>query len=212
MSTNNSVIDLSGVQVIRVWTREQEDLLAQWGDVAACYNWMHVRAEKLSANKNLMITVPAIVLSTLSGSANFILSATTNTPGAQTYGSIIIGCVSIFTGVLTTLGNFFRYAQNSEANRGAAISWGKLQRNISVELALHPKERTDPKNFIKGCRLEMDRLIEQSPQLPDSVIDAFELEFQDKPNLKKPDIAHGIEHTKIYIKIDKDSDTAPVKS
>jgi hypothetical protein len=81
-----------------------------------------------------------------------------------------------------------------------------------VELALHPKERTDPKNFIKGCRLEMDRLIEQSPQLPDSVIDAFELEFQDKPNLKKPDIAHGIEHTKIYIKIDKDSDTAPVKS
>jgi hypothetical protein len=53
----------------------------------------------------------------------------------------------------------------------------------------------------------MDRLIEQSPQLPDSVIEAFELEFQDKPNLKKPDIAHGIEHTKVYIKIEKDTET-----
>ena len=26
-------------------------------------------------------------------------------------------------------------------------------------------------------------------------------------DLKKPDIAHGIEHTRVYIKIDKDTET-----
>lgn len=182
------------------WTKEEEDLLAEWADIASCYNWMHIRAETLFANKNISITVPVIILSTLSGSANFILSAADNTPTIQSYGSIVIGCVSIFTGVLTTLGNFFRYAQNSEANRGAAISWGKLHRNISVELALRPKERLEPNLFIKTCRVEMDRLIEQSPQIPVSVIKEFELEFKDIPSLKKPDIAHGLEHTRIYVK------------
>ena len=146
------------------------------------------------------------------GSANFILSAATNTPATQSYGSIIIGCVSIFTGVLTTLGNFFRYAQNSEANRGAAISWGKLHRNISIELALRPEERLDPVHFIKTCRVEMDRLIEQSPQVPDSIIQSFEIEFKDTPALKKPDIAHGLEHTRIYIKNEDVADITASKS
>jgi hypothetical protein len=183
-----------------LWTKEQEELLAEWADIASCYNWMHSRGEQLAANKNIMITVPVIILSTLSGSANFILSSLATSPANQTYGQIMIGCVSIFTGVLTTLGNFFRYAQNSEANRGAAIAWGKLHRNISVELALHPEERINSLHFVKTCRLELDRLIEQSPNLPPSIIKEFEEEFKDSPSLKRPDIAHGLEHTRVYIR------------
>lgn len=174
--------------------------MAEWADIASCYNWMHSRGEQLAANKNIMITVPVIILSTLSGSANFILSSLATSSTSQTYGQIIIGCVSIFTGVLTTLGNFFRYAQNSEANRGAAIAWGKLHRNISVELALHPEERIDSLQFVKTCRLELDRLIEQSPNLPPCIIEEFEEEFKDSPTLKRPDIAHGLEHTRVYIR------------
>jgi hypothetical protein len=194
-SKTESVIDNKNI-----WTKEQEELLAEWADIASCYNWMHSRGEQVSANKNTMITVPVIILSTLSGSANFILSSLATSPTSQTYGQIMIGCVSIFTGVLTTLGNFFRYAQDSEANRGAAISWGKLHRNISVELALHPEERIDSAHFVKTCRIELDRLIEQSPNLPQSIIKEFEKEFKDIPTLKRPDIAHGLEHTRVYIR------------
>jgi hypothetical protein len=53
-------------------------------------------------------------------------------------------------------------------------------------------------DFLKICRAELDRLIEQSPPIPDPIIDAFEKEFFDMPRLKKPDIAHGIDHTKIF--------------
>jgi hypothetical protein len=41
-------------------------------------------------------------------------------------------------------------------------------------------------------------LIEQSPAIPDTVITAFESEFKSIPNLKVPDICHGIEHTRVY--------------
>ena len=195
-------VDLSGNRIVKFnngWTKEQEELMAGWADIASCYRWMHDKYEKKATGSNMWITVPVIVLSTLTGSASFIMTSVVgDNPTAQKYAQIGIGGVSIFTGILTTLGNFFRYAQSSEANRVASIAWGKFQRQIAVELALHPNERLDSMDFLKICRAELDRLIEQSPQIPDQIIDAFEREFYDTPRLKKPDIAHGIDHTKVF--------------
>lgn len=212
MSTPNSrspspgKTDLSGNKPPRFnngWTREQEELMAGWADIAACYRWMHDKCEKKMARSNMCITVPVIILSTLTGSANFILNSIVgDDKQMSTYATIGIGGVSIFTGILTTLGNFFRYAQNSESNRVASIAWGKFQRQIQIELALHPKERIDCMDFLKICRAELDRLIEQSPAIPDEVIAAFEVEFKDIKDFKKPDIAHGVDHTKIFVDTD----------
>jgi hypothetical protein len=199
-SEDTIVVDLSGSKnAITEWTTEKEDLLADWADVASCYRWMHNKVEKQASINNMWITIPVIVLSTLSGSASFMLNSITgNEPISQKYGQIGIGTISIFTGIITTLGNFLRYAQNSEANRVASIAWGKFHRQISIELALHPSERIDSIDFLKICRSELDRLIEQSPQIPDSIIKDFEKEFERIPNLQKPDIANGLERTKIY--------------
>jgi hypothetical protein len=195
-------VDLSGNKIMKFnngWTKEQEELMAGWADIAACYRWMHDKYEKKASSSNMWITVPVIVLSTLTGSASFIMNSVLgDNMTAQKYAQIGIGGVSIFTGILTTLGNFFRYAQSSEANRVASLSWGKFQRQIAIELALNPNDRLDSMDFLKICRAELDRLIEQSPPIPDEIIDAFEKEFCNTPRLKKPDIAHGIDHTAIF--------------
>ena len=194
--------DLSGNKLAKFnngWTKEQEELMAGWADIGACYRWMHDKYEKKASSSNMWITVPVIVLSTLTGSASFIMNSVLgDNMNAQKYAQIGIGSVSIFTGILTTLGNFFRYAQSSEANRVASLSWGKFQRQIAIELALHPNDRLDSMDFLKICRAELDRLIEQSPPIPDEIIEAFEKEFIDTPKLKKPDIAHGLDHTMVF--------------
>lgn len=190
--------DLSGNRPNNGWTKEQEELMAGWADIAAGYRWMHDKGEKKTATSNMWITVPVIILSTLTGSANFMLQTIVTEPESQKFAQIGIGAVSIFTGILTTLGNFFRYAQSSESNRVASISWGKFQRQIAIELALHPLERIDSLDFLKICRTELDRLIEQSPPIPDDIIFAFEKEFQDLKDFKRPDIAHGVDHTKTF--------------
>lgn len=199
--------DVSGAKPMRPnngWTKEQEELMAGWSDIASCYRWMHDRCEKIMAKNNMMITVPVIILSTLTGSANFITSSLVGDDAQLSkYTQIGIGGVSIFTGILTTLGNFFRYAQTSESHRVASIAWGKFQRQLAVELALHPRERIDCMDFLKICRAELDRMIEQSPPIPDKVIEQFEEEFKDIPSLKRPDIAHGMDHTKVFV--DKDT-------
>jgi hypothetical protein len=201
-SGQNTPRDLSNNKVKKFqngWTEEQEKLLAKWSDYAACYRWLHDRTEKKLSSKNNLITIPVIILSTITGTASVGLTGLVgDIPNGQKYGQVAIGMVSLFTGILTTLGNFFRYAQNSEAHRVAAVSWSKFNRLISVELAQKPDDRMDSLDFINICRQDLDRLIEQSPQIPDDVIDKFGREFDDQEDLSKPDICNNIEHTSVF--------------
>lgn len=174
--------------------------MAEWADKAGCYRWLHDRCEKKYSWLNMGITIPVIILSTLTGTANFALDGfiSPNDQDAKKYAQAGIGAVSIFAGILTTLGNFLRYAQGSESHRVAGIAWGKFQRQIAVELALAPRDRIDCMDFLKICRAELDRLIEQSPPVPDDIIQEFKKEFEDKPDVKKPEICDGMEHTTVY--------------
>ena len=185
------------------WYAEQENLMADWADIAACYRWLHARTEKRYTRYNNGISIPVIILSTLTGSANIGMGSIfgDGTPESK-IATLAIGGVSLIAGLLTTLNNFLRFAQLSESNKVASVAWGKFQRLLSIELAIAPLERMDSRDFLKLCRNELDRLIEQSPQVPDTILDEFQRKFGGVKNLYKPDICDHIEHTHIYI--DKD--------
>lgn len=174
--------------------------MAKWADIAGGYRWLHDRAERRFTRGNGCITIPVIILSTVTGTANFALSSVISPDYivVLSYAQLIIGSISIFVGILTTLGNFLRFAQNSEAHRVAGIAWGKLHRQITVEIAIHPDDREDSMEFLQFCRENMDSLVEQSPPIPDGVIRLFDREFSDISGLERPDICHGLEHTPIY--------------
>lgn len=174
--------------------------MAKWADIAGCYRWLHDRAEKGFSRGNAFITIPVIILSTLTGTANFALSSfiPPDDLALKNYAQAGIGAISIFAGILTTLGNFLRYAQGSEAHRVAGVAWGKLHRQITVEVAIHPDDREDSMTFLQICRQDLDRLVEQSPPIPDTVIAEFEKEFKDVSGIQRPDICHGLEHTTVF--------------
>jgi plasmid maintenance system antidote protein VapI len=140
-----------------------------------------------------------IILSTLGGTANFAAqSLFENDENAKKYASFAIGGISIFAGMLTTIGNYLRYAQLEESHRVASITWGKFQRLLAVELALNPDDRMDSLDFLKICRAELDRLIEQSPPIPKDLIHRFEAKFGTIKDLKRPDVCGALEHTLVF--------------
>lgn len=196
--------DLSGnstksKRYLNGWSKEQDTLMSEWADMAGCYRWMHDRAEKEYYTKNMGMTIPVIILSTITGTASVGLSSIAgDNADVQKYMNFGIGGVSLIAGILTTLNNFLRYAQLSESNRVAGVAWGKFQRFVAIELAQNPIDRMDSLDFLKVCRAELDRLIEQSPPIPDSIIAEFEREFKDRPKLHRPDICHGLDHTRVY--------------
>jgi len=180
------------------WTKELEVLFAEWADKAACYRWMHEKTGRMYQTRDQGFMFPIIILSTIGGAANFAMNSISQDANTQKYIQLGLGGLSIATGILTTIANRLGYASSSEAHRGASISWGKFNRLIVIELSLHPDERMDAFAFMKMFRIELDRLIEQSPSIPESIIDKFIYEFKESVDIKKPDITGDLEHTKVF--------------
>jgi len=191
---------------LQMWTSAQEQLLAEWSEKATCYRWLHSRSEKSYRTKNYSFTIPVIILSTLTGTANFAMDSFVPEEHKQ-IAMACVGGVNIFAGILSTLQNFLRYAELMESHRLCEVQWSKFGRNIAVELALDPKRRKPANDFLKVCRAEYDRLIEQSPPIDDHIIKQFKTNFK-SVDIRKPDICNGLHKCKIFEKdeIEKKAD------
>jgi hypothetical protein len=152
----------------------------------------------LFKNNDQSLMIPVIVLSTLTGTANFGMgSFFGDDANGQRLAQLGVGGISIIAGVLTTLANYYGYSKCAETHRTSGVSWGKFNRFISIELRLHPDERMDAKSFLKMFRIELDRLIEQAPSIPNSVINEFKILFEES-DVHLPDILGVMEHTKVF--------------
>jgi hypothetical protein len=172
------------------WNRELEKLLAEEGEKALGSAWIHNKCEDYYAGRNQWITIPCVVLSTLSGSAS--IGSQTMFEDAKT-SSLAIGAVSILVGVLQTLGSFWGFAKLQEAHRNADIQWAKLHRFISVEMTLPRNERIQAKDMLKICREQIERLSETSPQAPPHILDLFHTKMEGKyAGVAIPDCANGL--------------------
>jgi hypothetical protein len=183
------------------WTTEHELILVEWADKAMCYRWLHSRSHALYNSLNAWYTIPVIVISTLTGTANF---AQERVPvDYQNYFVMIVGGFNILAGIITTIQQFLKITQLNEAHRVASIAWDKFYRNIKIELAKHPEERMPVTQLIKLCKEEFDRLMETSPTIPDKIINSFKFEFkhldanQEFPKIIKPEICDSLFSTEL---------------
>jgi hypothetical protein len=157
--------------------------LVEWADKAMCYRWLHTRAFTMYSKLNAWYTIPVIIISTLTGTANF---AQTRVPVEyQNYFAMIVGAFNIAAGIITTIQQFLKITQLNEAHRVSGIAWDKFYRNIKIELAKHPLERLDVKQMIKMSKEEFDRLMETSPIIPENIIQNFKVNFNEQGSFDK---------------------------
>lgn len=163
---------LAGTNVSAAWSPTNEKIAVEWCDIAQCYKWLHYRSHQKYATHQMWFTIPAIILSTISGTASF---AQASLPvSMQAYAPMVIGSVNIFIGILTTIQQYLKISEYNESHRISAISWDKFARNIKIELAKHPDDRSeDAGHFLKSNREEFDRLMETSPSIPPKIIEEF---------------------------------------
>ncbi len=181
------------------WTVEHEQILIEWADKAMCYRWLHSRSNMLYSTLNAWYTIPVIVISTLTGTANF---AQERVPLAyQNYYVMIVGGFNILAGIITTIQQFLKITQLNEAHRVSSIAWDKFYRNIKIEIAKHPNERIHATQMLKLCKEEFDRLMETSPVIPEKIITLFKESFKKSDNylkIIKPEICDVLVSTDNY--------------
>ncbi len=186
MENEGSVVSLTGANKVVLtaeWTPEHEQILVEWADKAMCYRWMHSKAHQMYSLQNAWYTIPVIVISTLTGTANFAQERVP--PNYQYIFVMVVGGFNILAGIITTIQQFLKITQLNESHRVSSIAWDKFYRNIKIELAKHPHERLNVSQMIKISKEEFDRLMETSPSIPEKIVGQFKNTFKDKKNSKK---------------------------
>ena len=197
--TNDEVInDTDNKKKMIEWSYDNEEILAEWCDIAQCYKWLNHHAHDYYSSLHAWFTIPAITFSTISGTASF---ASASIPiEFQSYAPMAIGTINILIGILTTIQQYLKVSELKESYRLAAISWDKYARNICIELSKSPIERIDAGTFLKFSRQEYDRLMESNQSIPPHIVAKFRRNFRGKTAeekkrfdlIKKPDICDVI--------------------
>jgi len=169
------------------WNEQHESILRQWGEASGCYRYMHHRAFLLYKGLSMRFTLPVIILSTITGTANFAQEQFPENLRGMV--PSVIGGLNLIAGLVATIMQFLKINELMENHKAAALSFGLLSRNIRLELALAREERsTDGLEFVTRCKNEYDRLIEQSPSVPSTILVEFEKEYPLDNMFTKPEI------------------------
>lgn len=200
---NNTDIETKSTIVLsnddrQFWKEEEEKILEEWADKAQCFEWMHNKTHTIYKKKNGYYTIPVIIISTITGTANFAQERIP-TDYVSMY-VMIIGSLNILAGILTTVYQYLKISELNESNRVAYLSWGKFYRDVKTELSKHPLDRMRPKELLKLSKNEYDRLVEISPPIPQKIIDNFnsKINKENSETLRKPEVCDIITATKSY--------------
>ena len=178
------------------WKEEEEQLLEEWADKAQCYQWMHLKSHQKYRTKNTWFTIPVIVLSTITGTANFAQDRF----GEEHKDTVVmaIGTLNLLAGIITTVSQYLKIAELNEAHRVASLSWGKFYRNVKTELTKHPLDRLGPYEMLKMSKEEYDRLLEISPLIPKNITVQFKRAFKNVNDVVLPEIIETLRPTKAF--------------
>ena len=178
------------------WKTEEEDIIRQWCDKALCYQWMHSRCREIYQKKNAWYTIPVIIISTVTGTANFAQDRFSD--DVKDYVVMSIGTLSIIAGIITTIYQFLQISELNEGYRAASISWNKYHNNLKTLITRHPLDRLEPTHAIKIYKDEYEHLCEVSPPIVKTVLKQFNSKFKKITDLSKPEICSKLVPTNIY--------------
>jgi hypothetical protein len=179
----------------KYWKPTDEKLLEEWADHGKSFRWMHEQSRVKFWKRNIQFQVPVIILSTLTGAANF---AQERVPVEyQGYYAIIVGFFNIIAGIIATIQTFLKVSESLEGHRVASVAWGKYYHNVKTELQKEPDDREDVVDFMKYAKMEYEKLVEQSPPIPPEIVDRL------KTNVDNSDVhVHLTPNAGVFEKIE----------
>ena len=179
------------------WFPEHENLLKDWGEKTRYYSWMHNKTGEYYAQLNNFLSIPMIILTTATASANFTMAGNSSmTEENNVVIPILTGIASVTAAILSGLTKFLQCAELSTRHADCHRNFNKLTRNICLELSLPPIQRREPYDACHVFRTEYDRLMTESPSIPTFIIKKFNTKFPMVNN--KPEIASEFGKIPIY--------------
>lgn len=149
---------------IHEWNDSFEKICINLIDEAQINTFLHQESYRYFSKWSRMFQIPIIILSALSGVGNFGSTYFDNT-STQDLIVIIIGCLSIFISMLSSVAQYLKLAECKENHRLSYFHWEKLFNKIRIQLMLNKDYRRKLPGFYDEIISEYDRLKEISPMI-----------------------------------------------
>lgn len=172
------------------WTSEQEYMLTVWSEKAAGYRWLHMQSHEYYKFMNNIFTYPIILLSSVLGMSGFALISYEKPTFAEIVIEYVMAACNFLVAFLSSLQKVHRCSENSEQHYSAAVEYAKFYREIKMELVLDKNNRSYSVDFCRDVKIQYDKLLTNSPDVPGHIISKFNRVFTDVQH--KPDVANGL--------------------
>lgn len=176
------------------WNDSLETLVAEEAEKCGGLSWLHAECEKYFSLRTNCIALPVIILSTVNG---FLSGSSQSIFSNGQVASIGLGVLSLFTGVLSTVGSYFAWAKRTEAHRISSLQYQKIAKFLTIELSLPKDERIAAKDILKITREQIERLMEISPAVPEYIIYKYKNRFKNNTGVAQPEIIEGFKKVTI---------------
>lgn len=147
--------------------------------------WLHYESARFLNAQGNFFTFSSITVSALTG---FAIASDIGSDPIVLY---VLAGLNMTSALLGSLQKFLRSNERAESHRLSAQGYATLYRHIVAELALPRAERNEEsKKMINKITSEMDRMQNQSNEIPSNIIKDFRERFKDLAH--KPDEANGL--------------------
>ena len=171
------------------WLQSEEDALKQMKSKCQQYIDKHGALAARTRLWHLLLSGLIIVLSAVAGLVGFITGGVadnnSDAGGSKPAVRYSLGAVNVCTAGVTWLGGKLDLGEKAEAHRASVKSYSGLVRNIDMELSTGRRDRTTSgAMFVHICLEQMNKILEEAPELKDDTIQA-KISFNDAPKSAK---------------------------
>jgi hypothetical protein len=184
------------------WSREKEDMLKTYAEESECLFITYTKDYKKYRLRGYVFTIPAIIISTVTG----LLSFDKNFNSSEN-GSFVIGGFNILVAVMATIYKVLKYAEFESQFNFLSNEHLKLHSEIQAMLVKKPEERDSANEFIRKIESKRLELINNPPILTDNTRNFFLKKYKNS-NINIPLLLRKINPIKIYGR----DDTTPIST
>jgi hypothetical protein len=143
----------------REWSAQVAELLDNWHKRVYAAQSAHYAAADRFRLLNYVVGIPAIVFSSVVGTAIFA-GLEHDTPR-----TLVVAFASILAAVLTALQTFLRFPERATQHATAADWYSAIRRDLEQTLHLPVESRGKAKDCLDRVRKEMNRVAQDAPEL-----------------------------------------------
>jgi hypothetical protein len=166
-------------------------LLKTWVSHAIVYKWLHDRSAKALFKKKLYISIPLLVLNTVSGVVVYKADSFMEKKEKMLIFEFTVGTINMFCVLLTGLKDYFGFGEKSELHIQSFQNWTKFKNEIYVEMCVPSMKSSE---FVNQMKVRYVDLISYGPSIPNEIIEIYKKKYQpdiDDSEVALPDIIRG---------------------